>query len=113
MLTLNPAIKDAPNSTLVKLTVNDGVYTNNYSFHVIIFPPTPSQMAKLMEMPPKLVMNPSNVKMKQGDQYNYNLPKVAEPSQDVEVRLQMDQKMKSFTDYKEKEMILHIKTDIN
>ncbi len=52
--------------------------------------PPPNKLALLMQMQPRLLKNPANVKISQGDAYDYKLPDIAEPSEGVSVIVQMD-----------------------
>ncbi len=65
-----------------------------------------------MQMQPRLVKNPPNVKINQGDVYDYVLPEIAEPAEGVSVIVQMDQKMQAFASFREKDLKLMMKTDI-
>lgn len=74
--------------------------------------PPPNKLALLMQMQPRLLKNPANVKISQGDAYDYKLPDIAEPSEGVSVIVQMDQKMQAFASFREKDLTLLMKTDI-
>lgn len=66
-----------------------------------------------MQMQPRLVKNPPNIKISQGDAFDYVLPEIAEPSEGISVIVQIDQKMQTFASYREKDMTLMMKTDVN